>query len=106
MNFEGMKNFRRNTEVVDGYSLLDLKFTLYYLFAIVKSNNNAPFEKSHLEVFPPRCKTKCISHCHGCIEMACPKGKAVELDDEGNPTLSLESWVMEGKQILWNTLNP
>ncbi len=46
------------------------------------------------------------AHCHGCIEKAHPAGEAVELDDEGNPKLSSESWVIDGKQILRNTLEP
>jgi len=37
------------------------------------------------------------AHCRGCIEKARPAGEAVELDDEGNPKLSSESWVIEGK---------
>ena len=37
------------------------------------------------------------AHCRGCIEKKRPVGETVELDDDGNPKLSLESWVLAGK---------
>jgi hypothetical protein len=36
------------------------------------------------------------AHCRGCIEKSRPPGEIVELDDDGNPKLSSESWVVEG----------
>jgi hypothetical protein len=36
------------------------------------------------------------AHCCGCIENSRPEGMAVEVDNEGNTTLQLESWVIEG----------
>jgi hypothetical protein len=36
------------------------------------------------------------AHCRGCIEKERPSGENVELDDEGNPMLSSESWVVAG----------
>ncbi|GLB45578.1 putative protein of unknown function (DUF 659) [Lyophyllum shimeji] len=35
------------------------------------------------------------AHCRGCIEKHRPDGAVVELDDEGSPKLSSESWVAE-----------
>ena len=37
------------------------------------------------------------AHCHGCIEKKRPIGAAIELDDDGSPKLSGESWVIEGE---------
>ena len=37
------------------------------------------------------------AHCHGCIEKECPIGAAIELDGDGSPKLSGESWVIEGE---------
>ena len=41
------------------------------------------------------------AHCRGCIEKKWladvgPHHVAIDLDDEGNPKLSAESWVIEG----------
>jgi hypothetical protein len=36
------------------------------------------------------------AHCRGCIEKERPPGEPVELDEEGNPTLTSESWVVAG----------
>ncbi|KAF8871225.1 hypothetical protein CPB84DRAFT_1967825 [Gymnopilus junonius] len=35
------------------------------------------------------------AHCRGCIEAERPDGAAIELDDDGKPKLSMESWVIE-----------
>ncbi|KAF8886255.1 ribonuclease H-like domain-containing protein [Gymnopilus junonius] len=40
------------------------------------------------------------AHCRGCIEAERPDGAAIELDDDGKPKLSMESWVIEGKSRL------
>jgi len=36
------------------------------------------------------------AHCRGCIEKKRLADVAIALDDEGNPKLSTESWVIEG----------
>jgi hypothetical protein len=36
------------------------------------------------------------AHCRGCIEKERPPGETVELDEDGNPKLSSESWVIAG----------
>ena len=36
-------------------------------------------------------------HCCGCIEKECLENKAIELDNDGKPKLSSQSWVIEGK---------
>jgi hypothetical protein len=40
------------------------------------------------------------AHCCGCIEKERPVGDVVELDDDGKPKLSSQSWVIEGKYHL------
>jgi hypothetical protein len=40
------------------------------------------------------------AHCHGCIEKQRPEGETIELDSNGTPVLSSQSWVIAGKQIL------
>ena len=37
------------------------------------------------------------AHCRGCIEKKQPAEDLMELDDNGNPKISSESWVVEGK---------
>jgi hypothetical protein len=44
------------------------------------------------------------AHCCGCIENACPPGEVVELDDDGNPRISSESWVVAGQNYLHSVL--
>lgn len=36
------------------------------------------------------------AHCLGCLEKERPAGTTLELDDNGNPKLTSESWVIEG----------
>lgn len=37
------------------------------------------------------------AHCRGCLEKARPAGATVELDEDGEPKMSSEPWVVEGK---------
>ncbi|KAF8151389.1 hypothetical protein B0H34DRAFT_665164 [Crassisporium funariophilum] len=39
------------------------------------------------------------AHCGSCIEKERPMGAALDLDNDGNPKLSGESWVIDGKSI-------
>ena len=42
-------------------------------------------------------KSHVRAHCRGCIEKERPENEAIELDDDGRPKLSSQSWVIEGK---------
>jgi hypothetical protein len=37
------------------------------------------------------------AHCLGCIEKERPAGEIIELDNDGNASVSSEAWVIEGK---------
>ena len=37
------------------------------------------------------------AHCRGCIEKQRPAGDVTELDENGNPKMSTEVWVAEGR---------
>ncbi|KAF8151367.1 hypothetical protein B0H34DRAFT_678015 [Crassisporium funariophilum] len=39
------------------------------------------------------------AYCHSCIEKERPMGAALDLDNDGSPKLSGESWVIDGKSI-------
>jgi len=41
------------------------------------------------------------AHCHGCIETRHPPGEVVELDEDGNPKILSESWVIAGQYHLY-----
>jgi hypothetical protein len=43
-------------------------------------------------------------HCRGCIENTHPLGEVVELDNDGNPRISSESWVVAGQNHLHSVL--
>ena len=48
------------------------------------------------------------AHCRGCIEKEWPDGDMVELDADGKPKLSSQSWVIEGTYHLlhvWRLAN-